>query len=254
MRVSDALVLSCTLGAVACATQVPIDMSVLLASVDAGSADSGFGGIGNGNAGFSSEFGSFPSTMGGRSSLPAGGTAPIANTGGRTPTPMQNTGGRTTAPPPQQPTPPPPPANTGGRSGTGAGGATSNGGTPSSPGDCRASEKFCGGVCVSPGPKTGCGTTGCDPCSVTAPANGVVICNANHECDVSCLSGYTKNGNTCEAPPPPAPGTSTGSCPTSPRGCPDCGPVFGPGCCSTVNTGKCGCSPIPYTLGILGCI
>lgn len=251
-----AIVLSSVLATVACATTVPIDLSELLAVTDGGRVDAGFAGFGGGNPGSGSEFGGFPTATGGSPFVSFTGGAPNPSpppsTGGRSPGPTRGTGGRTTMP---APTPPPtsmPPLATGGRSATGAGGATSSGGATS--GGCRDTEKVCGGVCVSPGPRTGCGLTGCDPCSITAPTGGVVICNGSHQCDVSCLSGYTKNGNTCEAPPPPAPGTSTGSCPSSAVGCPDCGPVFGPGCCSTVNTGKCGCSPVPWTLGILGCI
>src|SRR5262245_11704805 len=78
MRRSDAFVFSSILGAVACATQVPIDVNVLLATSDAGFDDGGFGfaGLPNGNAGFSSEFGGYPNATGGTPfapTLPTGG-------------------------------------------------------------------------------------------------------------------------------------------------------------------------------------
>ena len=247
MRVSDALVLSSILGGVACATQVPIDESVLLATWDGGFYDDGFGGVGNGNAGFSSEFGGFPTSTGGTPFV-TGGTGPFASNGGQPAAPTQSTGGRMATPPP-----PPPPMTTGGRSGAGAGGAPSSAGAPSGSAgaQCRDGEKVCGGVCVSPGPKTGCGLTGCDPCSISAPTNGVVICTSSRQCDVSCLSGFTKNGNTCEAPPPPPPTTGGGS-QCGGQSCPTCTVILGPGCCTSA--GKCGCPLIPWTGGILGCI
>lgn len=250
MRVSDALALSCTLGAIACATQVPIDIEGLLATSDAGFSDAGFGAFGNGNAGFGSEF---QPSMGGNpfAPVPMGGTSPMLGTGGRPSLPSQTSGGRMATPPP-----PPPPA-TGGRSATGAGGTTGKGGasTGAGGGDCRSGEKVCGGVCVSPAPRTGCGLTGCDPCSIAAPTNGVVICNASHQCEVSCLSGFTKNGNTCEGPPPGAGGSTGGGAPGGQCGgqsCPSCSVILGPACCTTA--GKCGCPLVPWTAGILGCI
>jgi hypothetical protein len=248
MRVSDALVLSSILGMVACATQVPIDMDVLLATADAGFADAGFGAFGNGSGGFTS---GFPSAGGSTPLFPmrTGGTGP-RGAGGSPPMPAQNAGGRMAMPPP------PPPA-AGGRSSTGAGGATSKGGasTGAGGGDCRSGEKVCGGVCVSPAPRTGCGLTGCDACTIAAPANGVVICNASHQCEVSCLSGFTKNGSTCEGPPPGAGGSTGGGVPTGQCGgtsCPSCSVILGPSCCTTA--GKCGCPLVPWTAGFLGCI
>jgi hypothetical protein len=137
------------------------------------------------------------------------------------------------------------PAGAGGA--PGAGGVVSVGGGTTAPPMCTSVEKMCGNVCVMPSPKVGCGKTGCDPCTLTAPANGYLTCT-NGTCGVDCLSGYAKDGGVCEGPPP---STGGGSCPNSPLGCPDCGAVFGPGCC---NGSKCGCSPIPWTVGILGCI
>jgi hypothetical protein len=125
--------------------------------------------------------------------------------------------------------------------------STSVGGGSSGPMMCASNEKMCGGVCAAPSPKVGCGMTGCDPCTITAPMNGYVTC-VNGMCEFDCLSGYTKMGMMCQGPPP---GSNKGSCPTSAIGCPDCGAVFGPGCCAG---SKCGCSPIPWTIGILGCV
>ena len=138
-----------------------------------------------------------------------------------------------------------PPVGSGGASrGTGGGVVTGTGGM-SGPPNCASNEKICGGVCAAPSPKVGCGPTGCDPCSMTAPKNGYVTC-VSGACAIDCLSGYTKKDGACEGPPP-----GSGNCPSSAIGCPDCGPVFGPGCCAQ---NKCGCSPIPWTVGILGCI
>jgi hypothetical protein len=132
----------------------------------------------------------------------------------------------------------------GGRSGTaGMMGAAGGGGAPT----CASNEKICGGVCAAPSPKVGCGMTGCEPCSMTAPTNGYLTCTGGM-CGFDCLSGYMKMGMTCEGPPK---GSTGGNCPTSAVGCPDCGAVFGPGCCAQ---SKCGCSPIPWTVGILGCV
>jgi hypothetical protein len=145
-------------------------------------------------------------------------------------------------------------ATNGGMSSVGSGGAPrGNGGAAvgaggmSGPPSCTPQEKICGGVCAAPSPKVGCGTTGCEPCTMTAPKNGYITC-VSGACAFDCLSGYTKKDGACEGPPPSVGG---GSCPNSPIGCPDCGPLFGPGCCAQ---NKCGCSPIPWTVGILGCI
>ncbi|HEX3596349.1 MAG TPA: hypothetical protein VHU80_14665 [Polyangiaceae bacterium] len=143
------------------------------------------------------------------------------------------------------------PAGSGGVPATSATGGTpssvSVGGGTSGPVACTSNEKTCNGVCVQPSPKVGCGMTGCDACTTTAPANGYVTCTSG-QCAFDCLSGYMKNGMACEGPPPSMGG---GSCPSSPLGCPSCGVIFGPGCCAG---SKCGCSPIPWTVGVLGCI
>lgn len=248
MRLSDALVLTSLLGVTSCATEVPIDLEAILAMSDAGLNEGGFGGFGS--AGFPVASGGFPAiASGGFPVTSAGGfTNPPPVTGGRAQGPSQNTGGRMAPPPP-------PPQTTGGRSGTGAGGATSAGSTGTGGGDCREGEKVCGGVCVSPGPRTGCGLMGCEPCSISAPTNGVVICNSSHQCDVSCLSGFTRNGNTCEGPPPGSGGSTGSGGPAGQCGgqsCPSCSVILGPSCCTTA--GKCGCPLIPWTAGFLGCI
>src|SRR5436190_11360593 len=173
MRRFDAIVLSSILGAAACATQVPLDLTGIEGFGDgAVSQDSGVRQFGAG--GFPTEVGGFPVASGGAPFVGMGG-APFLGSGGR---PL-GTGGRLT----------PPPGNGGARM-FGTGGATrgsggappGNGGAPGSPGgapNCRSTEKLCGGVCVSPAPKTGCSLTGCEPCTNTAPANGVVICTNN---------------------------------------------------------------------------
>lgn len=257
MRRSVALVLPFILPA-ACATTVPLDLSELEAFIDAGqSRDGGFatastGGFpsemgGTANGGFQSGAGGFaPAQTGGRAAgfppFGAGGRTPLRGTGGA-PAPVGR-GGSTQG-------------RGGTMNGTGgvanpAGGATGAGGA-----SCREGEKLCGGVCVSPAPRTGCGTTGCDPCTNTAPANGVVVCN-NGQCDFSCLSGYTKTANGCTAPAgtggatggggggTPGPAVSCGG-----TTCPSCSVILGPACC---NGNQCGCPLIPWTAGFLGCI
>lgn len=251
MRRIDALALTSIFGVVACATTVPLDLTSLQGFLDGGmGSDSGVGGFNSGNGGFPMELGGFPVgsggmpyASGGRSPFPMGTGGRAQGSGGRMNAvggapPMMGTGGAARGSGGTTPMP-----GTGGAA-TGAGGA-----------NCRSTEKVCGGVCVSPAPKTGCGLTGCAPCSITAPANGVVICNANHECDISCLSGFTKNGNTCEGPPPGAGGSTGGGGPAVSCGgqtCPSCSVILGPSCCTSA--GKCGCPLIPWTAGFLGCI
>src|SRR5262249_36769549 len=100
-------------------------------------------------------------------------------------------------------------------------------------------QKFCGGLCTPPAPRVGCGLTGCDPCTITAPTNGYVTC-ANNQCIFECLSGFTKNADKCEGS---GAGGSTGNC--SPVSCPQtCSVTFGPACCTSA--GKCGCAQIPW--------
>lgn len=169
--------------------------------------------------------------MSGGGAMPgSAGESPIVGMGG-SPLPPPRTGGTTGA---------------GGRVGAG-GSSISVGGASTGPMMCTSDQKMCGGACVLPSPKVGCGTTGCDACTMTAPMNGYLTCVMG-QCAFDCLSGYTKMGSECQGPPP---GSDKGSCPNSAIGCPDCGAVFGPGCCAG---DKCGCSPIPWTAGFLGCI
>jgi hypothetical protein len=172
--------------------------------------------------------GEFPQATGG-----GGGSFPLG-AGGTTSTPPE-TGGTTSDP------------SSGGAKNTGGAPVQSAGGTTATP-TCTTAQKLCGGACVTPAPKMGCTLTGCDPCPGAAPENGFQKCT-NGTCDFDCFSGYTRgDAGACIGPPP---GSNTGSCPSSPLACPSCGAVFGPGCC---NGSKCGCSPIPWTIGVLGCI
>jgi hypothetical protein len=133
----------------------------------------------------------------------------------------------------------------GGRSGTGgaaSGGSTSGGASSVDAGSCKTGEKVCGSICTPPAPRIGCGLTGCDACTVTAPANGYVTC-ANNQCVFDCLSGFTKMGTMCVGSSTGGGGTGSGSC--NPSRCPqNCSVVFGPACCTSA--GKCGCPAIPY--------
>jgi hypothetical protein len=224
---------------VSCATVEPLDGSVLL-GIDSGMPHPPAAGGATGAGGFVA----MPDGMGGFQAPPAAGGMMMLGRGGR----MMRGSGGAAAGAPGNPT-----AGAPGASGrTGAGGAargmggmmgTSSGG--SGPPSCAANEKVCGGVCAAPSPKVGCGMTDCNPCTMTAPMNGYLTCT-NGMCGFDCLSGYMKNGDKCDGPPP----GSAGGCPSSPVGCPDCG-LFGPGCCAM---DKCGCSPIPWTIGVLGCI
>ncbi len=129
-------------------------------------------------------------------------------------------------------------ASTGGKgSGGTASGGSSQGG---SAGMCATGQKLCGGNCTPPAPRVGCGTTGCDPCTTTAPSNGYVTCT-NNQCAFDCLSGYTKMGNSCTGSGNG--GSGSGNC--NPASCPqNCSVIFGPACCTSA--GKCGCPAIPY--------
>jgi hypothetical protein len=235
MRVSYVAVFASLLPAIACATGEEI-INKRVQTIDAGPmpeeaggdpSDLGSGGaVGSGGA----ESGGVP----GRGGTSAAGS----NSGGKASGGMPGTGGGKAA---------------GGTSGGGAssggsaaggkgGGSGAGSGGASDPGDggsCQAGQKFCGGVCTPPAPRVGCGTTGCDACTLTAPANGYVTCTAN-QCAFDCLSGFTKMGNTCTGS-----GTGqggAGSC--RPQSCMNCGVVLGPGCCT--QAGKCGCPLIPY--------
>jgi hypothetical protein len=123
---------------------------------------------------------------------------------------------------------------TGGTGGQGSGGAAGTGGT------CATGQKYCGGLCTPPAPRVGCGLTGCEPCTLVAPANGYVTC-ANGQCVFDCLSGYKKTVDKCEGTG--AGGTGgAGTC--NLPSCPECAVVTGAACCTAA--GKCGCPTIPW--------
>lgn len=123
--------------------------------------------------------------------------------------------------------------------GKASGGAGTGGTADPDGGNCAAGQKFCGGLCTPPAPRVGCGLTGCDPCSITAPANGYVTCS-NNQCTFDCLSGFTKSGNSCMGTGNG--GGGAGNC--QPSRCMNCGAVLGPGCCNA--QGKCSCPLIPW--------
>ncbi|HEX3593580.1 MAG TPA: hypothetical protein VHU80_00725 [Polyangiaceae bacterium] len=123
----------------------------------------------------------------------------------------------------------------GGTAGSGTGGSGDAGA-----GACQSGQKSCGGVCTPPAPRVGCGTTGCDPCTLTAPQNGYVTCT-NNACAFDCLSGYTKMGDMCMGSGNGQGGA--GSCNAS-KCAQNCSVIFGPACCTSA--GKCGCPAIPY--------
>ncbi len=66
-------------------------------------------------------------------------------------------------------------------------------------GACGAGQHMCPTGCMGNTPETGClQSATCAACP--AVANGKTTCNAQGLCDVSCDSGYNKNGNTCVCP------------------------------------------------------
>jgi hypothetical protein len=197
-----------------------------------GGARSTGGTVGTGNVGQGAG-GSPPPAAGGSKPASGGktGTGGMASVGGKTGMGGTSSGG-----------------TTGGGSGGKAAGGTNSGGAPSggmtsnggAAGSCSAGQKTCNGMCTPPAPRVGCGLTGCDACTDTAPANGYITCTAN-ACTFDCLSGYTKMGTQCMGSGNGQGGA--GSC--SATRCPqNCSVVFGPACCTT--DGKCGCPLIPY--------
>jgi serine/threonine protein kinase len=88
---------------------------------------------------------------------------------------------------------------------------------------CKDGSKSCGGVCVSvDSPEHGCGSDGCNACSV---ANATARCNQFHRCDVAvCHRGF----QDCN-------GDDYNGCETNVRTDPD-------------NCGECGrrCPPLPH--------
>jgi hypothetical protein len=237
MRFPYAGVLAPLLAAVACATGEDIVNKGKIATIDAGPqpqdetggdpGDLGSGGaVGSGGTGSGAVTqglggGLGGSSIGGKASGGMPGSGGGKATGGASSGGAMSTGG----------------SATGGKGGSGGG--TGGAPEPGDGGSCQAGQKFCGGICTPPAPRVGCGTTGCDACTLVAPANGYVTC-ANNQCVFDCLSGFTKMGSTCM-------GTGTGqggagNC--RPQSCMNCGVVLGPGCCT--QAGKCGCPLIPY--------
>lgn len=249
---------------VACATAEPLDSAGNpITFPDDGSFGGRDASVGGGMAtgGYSTETGGYTSTggavhTGGISTGSGGGSS---TGGGKTNTGGVNQGGSGGTLPETGGK-----ASTGGRSSTGGaaptGGATSMGGTSSGgrpqtdASACGAGEKYCGGVCTPPAPGIGCDlSSSCTACPGPAPANGVLACDkTNNTCSFVCLSGFTKQGNSCVSNSgnggsgnggSTGTGGSTTGCVASQ--CPSCGVVLGPACCVS---GKCGC-PIFYIPG-----
>jgi hypothetical protein len=59
---------------------------------------------------------------------------------------------------------------------------------------CILGQKSCGGLCVIPEARVGCGLTGCTPCPT--PDHSFAHCTET-ECDFDCLSGYAQSGAIC---------------------------------------------------------
>ncbi|HEX4341663.1 MAG TPA: hypothetical protein VH062_37395 [Polyangiaceae bacterium] len=254
MRFRDVGVLASLLVAVACATGEdlatghvkPEDAGLLpdptgdTGGAGGDSTESGgdVGAGGTNGTGDAPESGGVPASGGmtGEGGKPAAGGMAMSTSGGKTGNGGTATGGGTGS------------GGTGGKAtgtggkasgngGTSAGGSTSMGGDG---GACPTGQKTCGGLCTPPAPRVGCGTTGCDACTLTAPTNGYVTCT-NNQCAFDCLSGYTKMGDACMGSGNGQGGA--GSCNAS--RCPqNCSVVLGPACCTT--DGKCGCPLIPY--------
>jgi hypothetical protein len=241
MRVAYLGVLAASVVAVACAKGDDFGNSlapVLAVPVDSGVSHAGASGQGNEKGGIG---GVAPSGSGGRAT---GGAPSVAGSGGRGAGGKSSAGG----------------AESGGNGGvaggaSGSSGAGGTGGKPSSdgsravpdagdgggedPGTCVAGQKLCGGTCMAPAPHVGCGTTGCDPCTTTAPDHGYVTC-VSGQCAFDCLSGYTRSNDTCMSAT--GGGSSGGSSGCAPSGC-QCLPFAGSPCCTTA--GKCSCSTVP---------
>jgi hypothetical protein len=234
MRFPYAGVLGPLLVAVACATGEDIVNKGKIQLIDAGPqaqdetggdpGDLGSGGVvGSGGTGSGAVTqglggGIAGSSTGGKASGGMPGTGGGKATGGAASGGAMSTGGTAS----------------GGKGGAGTGGATD----PGDGGSCKAGEKFCGGLCTPPAPRVGCGTTGCDPCTMMAPTNGYITCKDN-QCIFDCLSGFTKMGNGCMGT---GAGGGTSNCNLS--SCPNCNIIQGPKCCTAA--GKCGCPLIPY--------
>lgn len=107
---------------------------------------------------------------------------------------------------------------------------------------CVASQKVCGGKCVTPEAKYGCALVGCDPCPM--PANAYVHCTGM-DCDFSCVAGYARSGDACVPGDGGGAGGSGGGGPAKdagrcdPNTCGGCIPYIQAPCCKP--DGTCGC-------------
>ncbi len=77
-------------------------------------------------------------------------------------------------------------------------GATTGAVTSSSSGlMCTGVQHVCNGACADNTIATGCfGSSTCAPCP-GSPTNGMAVCSASGQCDVTCSSGYNHVGNAC---------------------------------------------------------
>jgi hypothetical protein len=198
--------------------------------------DAGHGGASSGTQRAS---GGAPSSGGQRSN---GGTP---STGGRAAGGAQSSGGRYTGGAPTFGSGGLLPSHDAGASGgvsSGGVGPTIDASTGGVSTGCSASEKLCNGTCVRYGPSNGCAASSCSACPTQPPANGVLGCNAQGECDFVCLSGFTRTGSACVA----STGTAgDGGVVCSGQVCTNSCPLSGH-CCNTSN--QCACM-IP----LLGC-
>jgi hypothetical protein len=231
MRLSYVAVFASLLPAVACATGEEI-LNKKVQTIDAGPLPEENGGD-PGDLGSGGAVGSGGTSSGG---VPTGGMQTAgSNSGGKASGGMPGTGGKAGGGASSGGTTSTGGSASGGKAGPGTGGRAPD---PGDAGSCPAGQKFCGGNCTPPAPVVGCGTSGCDKCTMVAPANGYITC-ANNQCVFDCLSGFMKMGNSCVGS---GAGGSSGNCNVS--SCPNCNVIQGPKCCTAA--GKCGCPLIPY--------
>ena len=125
------------------------------------------------------------STIGGGGSGGTGGTGSGTTHGATNTTGVQSTSSG--------------PATTGsGQTSSQTVGATTGAVTSSSSGlMCTSVQHVCNGTCADNTIATGCfGSATCAPCPAS-PTNGMAVCSASGQCDVSCSSGYNHVGNAC---------------------------------------------------------
>lgn len=140
---------------------------------------------------------------------------------------------------------PPCVSSAGGAGGLGAGGrgqggsAAVSGAASDASADCPGDQKRCGGACLPPEPRVGCGGPTCEPCPAP-PENGMTTC-VDGLCALSCLPGYVFTGTLCESADGSssvgaggAPTTGSGGAPGAaggpPTGCPATEPQNFSGC------------------------